>query len=186
MLFACAALTGLGDLERSATEASDAAIDVSAVDASAIDADAAIAPDSSLSDVLVDAGTTARVTCGTADCPLASSFCCAVSDGGGSCLPTGTACADVPVTCDDPSDCPAGRVCCGVKLPASSDYANVNCAASCAFDGTDNAPHFFCSLDAGNDAGDDAGNPGNDGCPLGFPGVSCLTSSALPPYTVCR
>ena len=62
MLLACAALSGIGDLERATDDATDAGNDVRALDASAGDADGAIITDSSLSDVLVDSGTTAHVT----------------------------------------------------------------------------------------------------------------------------
>ncbi|MDB4936241.1 MAG: hypothetical protein JWP87_3213 [Labilithrix sp.] len=60
-----------------------------------------------------------KVACGSASCDVATSFCCAVPDGGSSCQTSGGACTVLGGTkqqCNEAADCPAvdagPQVCC--------------------------------------------------------------------------
>jgi hypothetical protein len=111
------------------------------IDAGSPDASGAGAPDASqlggdggLSACLVPEGgascTPGTVSCGNSSCSTATDYCCAASDGGGTCNPNdaGTCASGVRVACNEAADCPSGSVCC--QLDAYGPHS-ATCETSC-------------------------------------------------------
>jgi hypothetical protein len=55
-----------------------------------------------------------KVTCGSTTCDTATDYCCAGTNGAGTCEPLngGTCASGVEVECDETADCASGNVCC--------------------------------------------------------------------------
>jgi hypothetical protein len=91
------------------------------------------------------------VACGDTTCDLATDVCCVSPDGGAVCT-TGTICGNGLSTfgCDDPSDCPSDKVCCGEVV---SPFFDTSCLAPKAC-GSNNTPIICksssdCTVDGG-------------------------------------
>jgi len=83
------------------------------------------------------------VLCGAKACTLPSEQCCAPASGGpgATCQPTGSACNEITVQCDEAGDCQSGEVCCGSSALGSA--AKCTAASDCVTDAS-TGPFVFC------------------------------------------
>jgi hypothetical protein len=122
--------TGLGPIEGGPIDAGslEDARGAGAPDASQVGADggpsACLVPEGGAS------CTPGTVPCGSSSCSTATDYCCAASDGGGTCNPNdaGTCASGVKVACNEAADCPSGSVCC--QLDAYGPHSAM-CETSC-------------------------------------------------------
>ncbi len=89
-------------------------------------------------------GATFSITCGNSTTCSGPSQACCVSrntgsqtqysciDSGSQCKCSGTYCLSAKLSCDGPSDCPSGQVCCATLVsPQSTRFRDFTCANSC-------------------------------------------------------
>src|SRR5262249_34018689 len=112
-------------------------------------------------------------------CPLPGNYCCATGSSSTTtyeCKSTTiSACAGLPIPCDDHADCPTGRVCCGV-FDANLGYTQVSCRAAVQCPGLPGGVLSyvrFCDPLAAVDE-------------CAVLGRTCQASQGLPGYYICK
>jgi len=108
------------------------------------------------------------VACGSAACPVSTSYCCNHPNQPDECKTNGTSCTfGVEMACDGPEDCGAAQVCCATLFIQGKNvsYTSTACATTCSA----KTERVVC------------GQSGT--CPSG---QTCGTSDLLPPYKDCK